>query len=156
MQNLLNLRSAHLNGLYPSLLLSWMMISVLAALSVAISTRFSLVVNLPTVILLYLAGNLTRFVPDAVADWSAFPRMLGHAAASLLPFLEVFDLKRYTVFGQIGLGTGDAAGSRTGATLGFIWKNTALAGVYAIFYITAALSLGLLIFRNRELGGSEG
>src|SRR5688572_8593149 len=60
--NLLNLRKAHLAGLNPSLLLTWLQISVLASISVAISTRFSLVVNLPAVILIYIAGNLTRFL----------------------------------------------------------------------------------------------
>jgi hypothetical protein len=38
-------------------------VSVLAAIGVALSTRFSLVVNLPAVILLYIAGNLARFLP---------------------------------------------------------------------------------------------
>src|SRR5215207_6738922 len=49
-------------GLVPSLLLMWLQISVLAAIGVALSTRFSLVVNLPVVIILYIAGNLTRFL----------------------------------------------------------------------------------------------
>ena len=52
----------HITGLVPSLLLMWLQISVLAAIGVALSTRFSLVVNLPAVILLYIAGNLTRFL----------------------------------------------------------------------------------------------
>ena len=35
---------------------------MLAAIGVALSTRFSLVVNLPVVIIIYIAGNLTRFL----------------------------------------------------------------------------------------------
>jgi hypothetical protein len=136
-----------------------MQISVLAAISVAISTRFSLVVNLPAVILLYLAGNLTRFIGDAIYDWSAVPKVIAQAFATLLPFLEVFDIKKYAIFGQMGISTSSAGGeteSRTGASLAFMWRNTALAGVYALCYVTAALSAGMLVFRNRELGGSEG
>src|SRR5678815_2259753 len=55
-------RVMHLAGLVPSLVLVWFQVSVLAAIGVALSTRFSLVVNLPTVIILYVAGNLTRFL----------------------------------------------------------------------------------------------
>src|SRR5918993_3982935 len=55
-------RWMHVMGLVPSLVLMWLQICVLAAIGVALSTRFSLVVNLPVVILLYIAGNLTRFL----------------------------------------------------------------------------------------------
>src|SRR5580704_8657612 len=55
-------RMMHIAGLIPQLVLTWLQISVLAAVGVALSTRFSLVVNLPTVIILYIAGNLTRFL----------------------------------------------------------------------------------------------
>src|SRR5580700_2103827 len=56
-----NYRLMHISGLLPQLVLTWLQISVLAAVGVALSTRFSLVVNLPTVIILYIAGNLTRY-----------------------------------------------------------------------------------------------
>src|SRR5688500_12186677 len=46
-KRLADTRAVHLMGLAPSLLLMWMQISVLAAIGVALSTRFSLVVNLP-------------------------------------------------------------------------------------------------------------
>src|SRR4051794_17103815 len=62
-RQLFDYRVMHLVGLAPSLVLLWLQISVLAAVGVALSTRFSLVVNLPTVIILYVAGNLTRFLP---------------------------------------------------------------------------------------------
>jgi ABC-type transport system involved in multi-copper enzyme maturation permease subunit len=152
--NQLNLlRKSHLTGLYPSLLLLWLQISTLAAVSVAISTRFSLVVNLPSVILLYIAGNLTRFLPDALSDKPAAVRTIGNGLATVLPFLEVFDLRKYAVYGTIGLGDSSAPGT---TSLGFIWSNTGLAVLYAFFYTAFALSIGLLVFRNRELGGNEG
>ena len=149
------LRSQHLLGLYPSLLLVWLQISVLAAISVVISTRFSLVVNLPAVILIYIAGNLTRFVDDAVAGGSNLTQLFGKAVNLIVPFLAVFDLRQYTIYGLIGFSGG--AGESTGTfSLGFIWQNTALAALYAVLYVAAVMALGLLFFRNRELGGSEG
>ncbi|MDB5301204.1 MAG: hypothetical protein JWO87_2867, partial [Phycisphaerales bacterium] len=77
------LRMMHLAGLVPSLVLVWLQVSVLAAIGVALSTRFSLVVNLPTVILLYVAGNLTRFLFPIAADASALHRAFAHTASLL-------------------------------------------------------------------------
>ena len=147
------LRSAHLAGLYPSLILVWLQVSVLAAISVAISTRFSLVVNLPTVILIYIAGNLTRFMGDALAGKSMLVKGVAWVITSVLPFLEVFDLRKYAVYGQIGMGESDMTNT---TPLSFIWENTGLAVLHAGFYVAFALAIGLLIFRNRELGGNEG
>jgi ABC-type transport system involved in multi-copper enzyme maturation permease subunit len=150
---LLNLRVSHISGLYPSLLLLWLQIGVLAAISVAISTRFSLVVNLPAVILLYIAGNLLRFVPDAVEGASIIARGLSAVLTALLPFLEVFDLKKYTVYSQLGMENGDA---KHAISTAFVWGNLALSTLYAAFYVAFALTIGLMVFRNRELGGNEG
>lgn len=149
-------RLGHLAGLVPSLLLMWMMVSTLAALSVAISTRYSLVVNLPVVILLYLAGNLMRFVPDAVEGTNVVISGIAWLASLLLPFLQVFDLQKWTVYGQIGFGTDNGELLHSATPLKLIWQNTGLAALYAVTYITAALSAGMLIFKNRELGGAEG
>ena len=150
---LFNLRQQHLTGLYPSLLLVWLQVGVLAAISVAISTRFSLVVNLPAVILLYIAGNLSRFLGDAVTEGSIIVRGLSAGLAIVLPFLEVFDLKKYTVYGQMGLESGDGANAVSSL---FVWTNVALSTLYAAFYAAFALVVGLIVFRNRELGGNEG
>ena len=150
---LMNLRMSHLSGLYPSLLLVWLQIGVLAAVSVAVSTRFSLVVNLPAVILLYVAGNLTRFLGDAVVNGNAVAKGLAAILSTLLPFLEVFDLRKYTIYGQLGMESTEVAHS---ISYSFVWSNVALSFLYAAFYVAFALSIGLLVFRNRELGGNEG
>jgi ABC-type transport system involved in multi-copper enzyme maturation permease subunit len=154
-QGLMQLRQQHLSGLYPTLLLMWLQVSVLAAISVVISTRFSLVVNLPVVILLYIAGNLARFIDEAVADRWLPVRLAGKAIESVLPFLAVFDIKRYAIYGQIGLTSNDASGG-SGYASSFIWSNAGLASLYAVFYVAFAMAIGMLIFRNRELGGNEG
>src|SRR5882762_7880361 len=62
LKQLAGYRTLHLAGLLPSLIMLWLQICTLAAIGVALSTRFSLVVNLPVVIFLYIAGNLTRFL----------------------------------------------------------------------------------------------
>src|SRR3954451_7284922 len=99
-------RRMHMSGLFPSLLLVWLQICVLAAIGVALSTRFSLVVNLPVVILLYIAGNLARFLPPirtgTGANVHTNPLVAAlWAVSQVFPFLQVFDLREHTVYGKI-------------------------------------------------------
>lgn len=147
----------HLAGLIPSLLLVWLQVSVLAAISVAISTRVSLVVNLPVVIILYIAGNLTRFLPQAVTpESSPLNRFFAAAINDIVPFLQVFDLRAQTVYSKIALAGTQFAADVNAVSLGSIWQQVGIATLYAIFYTSFALSAGLLLFHNRELGGGEG
>jgi hypothetical protein len=133
---------------------------VLAAIGVAISTRFSLVVNLPTVILIYIAGNLTRFLlplnSGAVAHRSTIARGLAYGLSVLLPFLETFDIRQKTVYSPIALAGTMFAQDVRAVTLAEIWKYVAVAGLYALLYTVFALTAGMLMFQNRELGGAEG
>jgi ABC-type transport system involved in multi-copper enzyme maturation permease subunit len=157
-KQLLDLRMMHVSGLVPSLVLVWLQIGVLAAVGVALSTRFSLVVNLPTVILLYVAGNLTRFLsPDAdVPGRSTVVKGFAWVLSTLLPFLRVFDLRDKTVYSPIRL-TGTAFEQNPNAVdLSTIWVYVAIAAAYGIAYVTFALSAGMWSFRTRELGGAEG
>lgn len=149
-------RASHLAGLYPSLVMVWLQISALAAVSVAISTRVSLVVNLPVVILVYFAGNLTRFIDAAVEGRSTLTRAVAYVASLAMPFLEVFDLRERSIYGVIAVPGTRYENVVGAATLGEIWGYTGYAAVYGLAYAAFALSLGLLLFRNRELGGAEG
>jgi hypothetical protein len=146
----------HLAGVYPSLVLIWLQISVLTALSVAISTRFAFLVNLPVVILLYLAGNLTRFIDAAVEERNAVVAGLGWVAETVLPYLYVFDLRDLTVFSDIKVAGPTYEAAPQGIAVSQLWAGTANAGLYAALYVIAALGVGLLMFQSRELGGAEG
>ncbi|HEX4056474.1 MAG TPA: ABC transporter permease subunit [Tepidisphaeraceae bacterium] len=153
-----NLRLMHIMGLLPQLVLTWLQISVLAAVGVALSTRFSLVVNLPTVIILYLAGNLTRFLlPIAGGPLGGKPeivQILGRAVALVLPYLGTFDLKDVTVLSTVKIG--QFSRDVRAISLGPIWAYVGIATLYAIAYCTFVLSAGMWSFQRRELGGGEG
>jgi ABC-type Na+ efflux pump permease subunit len=153
-----NYRLMHISGLVPQLVLTWLQVSVLAAVGVALSTRFSLVVNLPTVILLYLAGNLTRFLfPIAagpLADKSHAVQFLGKAIGLLLPYLGTFDLKDVAVMSTIKVGS--FAADPEAVALAPLWGYVGLAALYAISYATFVLCAGMWSFQRRELGGGEG
>ena len=149
-----NLRMMHIAGLLPALFLVWLQVSVLAAIGVAISTRLSLVVNLPIVIILYIAGNLTRFLVTTGAgvqllSWKYW-------LSVLLPYLEVFDLRQKMVYSQIALAGTEFANDINAVTPAQLWLYTAIAVLYAVAYSTLALGCGLWSFRTRELGGAEG
>jgi hypothetical protein len=160
------MRIMHIAGLIPSLLLMWLQISVLAAIGVALSTRFSLVVNLPIVILIYIAGNLTRFLfpiawgsNDAgtpLAGRSVVIKFLAYLISLVLPYLETFDLRQKTVYSVIKIAGTIYADDPRAVSLGEIWSYTAVAALYAIFYAVFALAAGMLLFQARELGGAEG
>lgn len=157
-------RKMHLAGLFPSLILIWLQISVLAAIGVALSTRFSLVVNLPVVILLYIAGNLTRFLfpifgndPNSLfADSNVIVKSLAYGLSVLLPYLETFDLRHLTIYRPIAVAGEFFSKDPSATQLSTIWGYLGLSTLYGIAYATFALSIGMWLFQNRELGGAEG
>lgn len=161
-QNLSEMRWMHLAGLFPSLLLSWLQISVLAAIGVALSTRFSLVVNLPTVIILYIAGNLTRFLfplsgeGAPLEDRSVIVKGFAYVLSLVLPYLETFDLRSLTVYKPIALAGTQFAANPQAVELSVIWGYFGIAAMYAVVYAAFALAVGLWMFQTRELGGAEG
>ncbi len=146
----------HSAGLVPALLLVWLQVSVLAAIGVALSTRFSLVVNLPAVVLIYIAGNLTRFLYPFTSETTWAHKTFASIASLLLPYLATFDLRGPTVYHQIALAGTRFAHDSSAVHYGAIWKYVAAAFGYGVAYAVFALSCGLWLFQRRELGGNEG
>ena len=155
LEQIRDLRAMHLAGMFPSLVLVWLQVSVLAAVSVALSTRFSLVVNLPAVILIYIAGNLTRFL-FPLEDKPPYVRGVLWLVSVVLPFLQAFDLRQLTVYSEVKVAGTRFADSPTGVELVTLWAGVGWAVVYAVAYSAFALAVGMLSFQRRELGGSEG
>src|SRR4029079_9881368 len=87
LRDIFEYRAMHISGLIPSLVLMWLQIAVLAAIGVALSTRVSLGVNLPVVILLYIAGNLTRFLFPQPATRSSIAKAGAYVISLILPYL---------------------------------------------------------------------
>jgi len=157
-------RYMHLAGLVPSLLLSWLQISVLAAIGVALSTRFALVVNLPAVIIVYIAGNLTRFLEPiwgdvagtALEGRSILIKGIAQVLTIVLPYLEHFDLRHAGITGRIALPGTIFATDPQAFAVSAIWAAVGMGVLYAVCYVAFALAVGMAMFRSRELGGGEG
>lgn len=155
LKQLWDYRTMHTVGLLASLVLVWLQVCVLAAIGVALSTRFSLVVNLPTVILIYIAGNLTRFL-FPLDQRSEAVKIFAYVASSVLPYLQTFDIRQYTVYQEIKVPGTAFFNDRTAIPVGAILRYIAMAAGYCIAYVAFALSAGMWLFQTRELGGSEG
>jgi ABC-type Na+ efflux pump permease subunit len=161
LEQLTGYRQMHLTGLIACLFQTWLQISTLAAIGVALSTRFSLVVNLPTVIFLYIAGNLTRFLYPLTTERgaplrerNALVRGFAGVIRATLPYLEAFDLKARTIYGKVAIGqfTSDPSAMPVSQILAYL----GLSVVYGAAFVVFALSVGMWMFQSRELGGAEG
>lgn len=152
LRELAGYRLMHISGLIPALVLKWLQISVLAAVGVALSTRVPLVVNLPAVIFIYIAGNLTRFLYPLEGQ-SLPAKALALAAGTIMPYLEIFDLNAKAVYGTIAVA--QFASDPQAVSLLTIWSYVGVALGYAAVYVLLALTAGLWLFHHRELGGAE-
>jgi ABC-type transport system involved in multi-copper enzyme maturation permease subunit len=160
LNRLRELRLMHVISLVPSLFQNWLQISTLAAVGVALSTRFSLVVNLPVVILVYIAGNLTRFiypitgVNAPLGDRSWLVKGPAYLISLLLPYLEAFDVRPLTIHRQLAVFR--FVNDPNAVDLHTVFTYLGISTLYAICYITFALAVGMWLFQTRELGGAEG
>jgi ABC-type transport system involved in multi-copper enzyme maturation permease subunit len=134
-------------ALVPALLLQFLQVATLAAVSVAVSTRWGLAVNITTVVLLYIAANLARYA--GAYDLPPPFHSIAMIAAHLLPDLGALDLNQRLIFGQFNYGDRDYVAGLPSYSQ--IWSYTSVSILYAFLYITAVLSFGIAAFRTREL-----
>jgi ABC-type transport system involved in multi-copper enzyme maturation permease subunit len=136
-----------LRALAPAILLQFLQIGTLAAISVAVSTRFGLALNITVVVVLYIAANLARYA--IAADLPGPLHGLLAVIAGILPGLSFLDLNQRLVFGDYNYGNERFIPGLPNYAQ--IWQYVAFATLYAALYISAALSFGVALFRTREL-----
>jgi ABC-type transport system involved in multi-copper enzyme maturation permease subunit len=138
-------------GMVPITVLTFLQLATLGAISVAISTRYGLVLNMTLIVLLYIGANMTRFIPDAgISDpWKGIAIFFSY----LLPYLSNFDLNQRLVYGSYRWDAHDTlGGSATGIpTFAQVWQYVGIASIYAACYCGAWISLATVLFRTREL-----
>lgn len=134
-------------ALLPTFVLQFLAVSTLAAIAVAVSTRWGLALNIAIIVAMYVVANLTRYVGTLgmPEPWNT----VVSSASLALPFLNHFDLTPLLLYGTIRVGNEDLP--KTVATYGQIWTYVGMASVYGLFYIGAALGLATMMFRTREL-----
>lgn len=118
----------------PGLALILLEVSVLAAVSVAISTRLPMVVNIVTTFAIFVVGHLTPVLVKFGVLQNEFVQFMARLIATLLPSLEVFNME---------------AAVATGAIVPYDYLGYAL--LYCMAYCMAAILLAFLLFEDRDL-----
>jgi ABC-type transport system involved in multi-copper enzyme maturation permease subunit len=135
-------------ALLPSVVLTFLQVSTLGAISVAVSTRFGLAVNVTVVAVIYIAASLAKYIGGA-AELPAVVRGGISLLAYLLPGLSDLDLNQRLVFSNFMLGKDTWMPGMPYYSQ--IWQYVGLAAAYSVLYIGAVLSFGVGLFRSREL-----
>jgi ABC-type transport system involved in multi-copper enzyme maturation permease subunit len=121
-------------GTVPGLVLSFMETVVLTAISVAISTRLSMVPNLIIVGSIYVLGHLGPLIVQSSMGQNEFVAFFGQLIALVLPVLDHFNIQAAV-----------AGGKRVPA------DYLAWALLYCALYSAVAMLLALILFEDRDL-----
>lgn len=120
----------------PGLVLIFLEIVVLSAVSVAISTRLPMIVNLTTCFAIFVVGHLTPIL--AQTDLELLPdvpvQFMAQLIATVLPSLELFNISA-------------AVATDTVAPPQYL----GLASLYSAAYCGAAIFLAFILFEDRDL-----
>lgn len=118
----------------PGLVLAFLETGVLAAISVAISTRLPMLPNLLICGAIYVLGHLTPLIVQSGVGQNEFVKFFGRLLSVVLPMLDHLNIQAAIAGGQ----------SVPFAYLG-------MATLYAAVYIAVAMLAALLLFEDRDL-----
>ena len=129
----------HFWSVLPMMVLVFWQVAVMTAVSVAISTRLGMALNVMICSLVFVAGHMVSFLSPA-GGWGSY---LGVSAImTVIPQLENFNITSTLAFRRLGTAA---------CPWSAVWTYVGLAGVCAAMYCAAALLVGLAMFRSREL-----
>jgi ABC-type transport system involved in multi-copper enzyme maturation permease subunit len=118
----------------PALLLIVLEIAVLTAVSVALSTRLPMVLNMVSCLAIFIVGHLTPVLVKTVFEQLEPVRFMAQLIATVLPSLEAFNsqaaVAKSTIIPPAYLG---------------------LSAVYCAAYSAAAILLAFILFEDRDL-----
>ncbi len=118
----------------PGLVLIFLEIVVLTAVSVAISTRMPMVVNMVTCLAIFVVGHLTPVLVGTALQELEFVKFMAQLIATILPSLEAFNMN---------------AAVATGTMVPPIYLGYSV--LYCAAYCTAAILLAFILFEDRDL-----
>jgi heme/copper-type cytochrome/quinol oxidase subunit 2 len=118
----------------PGLVLAFLETAVLAAISVAISTRLPMLPNLLICGAVYVLGHLTPLVVQSSVGQNEFVKFFGQLLARVLPMLDHLNIQAAIAGGQ-------------SVPLEYLGLVT----LYSVIYITMAMLVALLLFEDRDL-----
>jgi len=119
----------------PGLALAFMEAAVFTSISVAISTRLSMMPNLIICLSVYVLGHLVPMLVNSAVGQFEIVAFVAGVFATILPVLDHFNIY---------------AAISTGALVP--WSYVAWAGIYCALYCSVAMLIALLLFEHRDLG----
>lgn len=120
--------------IFPGLVLAFLETMVLAAISVALSTRLPMVANLVVCATIYVLGHLVPLLVASSVDKFAIVHFVGMFLATVLPVLDHFNIQAAVAAGA------DVPLAYLGWTL-----------LYGVLYSAIALLAALAMFEDRDL-----
>lgn len=132
----------------PGLVLVGLQVGVLSAVATALSTRFSVAASVALSLGVFVGGHLVVFLEQATRLASTGIRVGAEVVATVVPFLEIFNLNRRLSHTML---TPFDPGSPGAEMWGEVWAYVGLAAVYAAAYTVVALAVGVWLFRRRSL-----
>ena len=118
----------------PGLVLAFMETTVLAALSVAVSTRLPMFANFMICFTVYVLGHLIPLISQATEGQFEIVKFVGRFSAAIFPNLEAFDVQS-AIAGGLAV-----RGEYMGMSL-----------VYCLLFSIVAMLLALILFEDRDL-----
>jgi ABC-type transport system involved in multi-copper enzyme maturation permease subunit len=118
----------------PGLVLSFLETVLMAAVSLAVSTRLGMVPNLIVCFAIYSLGHLVPLLVQSSVGKFPIVRFVGQLFATILPVLDHFTIEAAVIGG-----------------VAVPWGYLAWAALYAGLYSAAALLVALLLFQDRDL-----
>ncbi len=127
-------RLATANAIIPGVTLILMEASLIAAVSVAISTRLPMLPNMITCFAVFVIGHLTPVLVQSKFKDIVFVKFFANLIATLLPALDNLNMSP-------AISTGKAI------PLSYVGLN----GLYTAAYVAAAIMVAFLLFEDRDL-----
>ena len=128
------IRFAEVTQIVPGLTLLFMEIAVMSAISVAISTRLTMVVNLSSCFAIFVIGHLTGVLVQAGVLKLEFVQFMARLIATVLPSLDLFNI-------SAAVATGDLVPP----------VYVAYSALYCGCYSVAAILFAFILFEERDL-----
>ncbi len=126
-------RMVEVTQVLPGLVLLFMEIAVLSGISVAISTRLPMIVNLTSCFAIFVVGHLAGMLVQVGAGRLEFVEFMSKVIATVLP-ADVFNVN---------------AAVATGSVVPPVYL--AYSALYCVCYSTATILLAFILFEDRDL-----
>ncbi len=118
----------------PGLMLAFMEALVMAAISIALSTRLSWIPNFLTCVTIYILGHLTPLMVQSSLNEFEIVTFVARLVATVFPVLDHFNIQ---------------AAVAGGAEVPFAYLGWA--ALYCLIYITISMLFALVLFEDRDL-----